>query len=425
MAMKSANSLVIALLLLLHSPSLGLLDVQPIYVSQLTPNANQKPQSFTISSLTPAPSKPLEIAPTPFNPAPFNPAPVNPAPVNPAPVNPALVNPEPVNQVVNQPLDEFLQVPQQVPNQQCYLRQCDQIISGRNLLYSRALEIVQNEEYLTEADLDLIRRRYKRQSIDQMPNISVISPIFEDLPTASESVQDDNLLPTLVSIGVGIGTVAVAALYAIPDIPLTLEGSGVPPGNPEPDTPGGGGAPNTLPEAVALVPVGLNAIAVFPPYNTPRTVPAISVIFAENPVIGNFSMILNSTINEFFSGPDDNIRKKRSENGYFHGKMAQFIKNFRCLKARLRYRSSKKNVPHAYHYGKREVVNSLDDCFDFIGEPLYGFRTLISTGKFCFGNDFNCLQSSSIGIQARQTEEFESEAPADCRLTLSQNNNCV
>ena len=420
MAMKSANSLVIALLLLLHSPSLGLLDVQPIYVSQLTPNANQKPQSFTISSLTPAPSKPLEIAPTPFNPAPFNPE-----PVNPAPVNPALVNPEPVNQVVNQPLDEFLQVPQQVPNQQCYLRQCDQIISGRNLLYSRALEIVQNEEYLTEADLDLIRRRYKRQSTDQMPSIPVISPIFEDLPTASESVQDDNLLPTLVSIGVGIGTVAVAALYAIPDIPLTLEGSGVPPGNPEPGTPGGGGAPNTLPEAVALVPVGLNAIAVFPPYNTPRTVPAISVIFAENPAIGNFSMILNSTINEFFSGPDDNIRKKRSENGYFHGKMAQFIKNFRCLKARLRYRSTKKNVPHAYHYGKREVVNSLDDCFDFIGEPLYGFRTLISTEKFCFGNDFNCLQSSSIGIQARQTEEFESEAPADCRLTLSQNNNCV
>ena len=107
MAMKSANSLVIALLLLLHSPSLDLLDVQPIYVSQLTPNANQKPQSFTISSLTPAPSKPLEIAPTPFNPAPFNPE-----PVNPAPVNPALVNPEPVNQVVNQPLDQFLQVPQ-------------------------------------------------------------------------------------------------------------------------------------------------------------------------------------------------------------------------------------------------------------------------------------------------------------------------
>ena len=50
----------------------------------------------------------------------------------------------------------------------------------------------------------------------------------------------------------------------------------------------GGGAiasPQTLISALALVPVGLTAIAVFPPYNTPRTVPAVSVIFAENPNI--------------------------------------------------------------------------------------------------------------------------------------------
>ena len=322
--MKLANSIVIALLLL-QSPSLDLIDVQPIYVPQLTPQANPQPQSFKIASLTPAPSRPLEVAPppetivpvpnvpiTPFNPAPVNPVEVNPvqvnpvqvnpvqvnpvqvdlAPVNPAPVNPAQVNPAPVNTAPNQPLDEFLQVPQQVPNQQCYQRQCDQIISGRNLLYSRALEIVQNEEYLTEADLNLIRRRYKRQNTptDQgSPTIPVVSsPTFQDFPSASESFQEDTLL---VSIGVGIGTVAVGALYAIPDLPLVLPGSGVPPGNPQPGTPGGGGTPNTLPQAVALVPLGLNAIAVFPPYNTPRLVPAISVIFAENPAIGNFRHI--------------------------------------------------------------------------------------------------------------------------------------
>lgn len=48
-------------------------------------------------------------------------------------------------------------------------------------------------------------------------------------------------------------------------------------------TPGGGAAPiagatltpQTLTTALALVPVGLIPIAVFPPYNTPRTVPAI------------------------------------------------------------------------------------------------------------------------------------------------------
>ena len=61
---------------------------------------------------------------------------------------------------------------------------------------------------------------------------------------------------------------------------------------------------------------------------------------------------------------------------------------------------------------------SLDDCFDFIDEPLYGFRTLVRTEKFCMGNDLNCLQASSskIGIQSRQTEGFVSEAPAACLL---------
>ena len=45
---------------------------------------------------------------------------------------------------LGQPLNEFIQQP---PNQQCYLRKCDQIISGRNLLYARALEIVQNVSF--------------------------------------------------------------------------------------------------------------------------------------------------------------------------------------------------------------------------------------------------------------------------------------
>ena len=44
-------------------------------------------------------------------------------------------------------------------------------------------------------------------------------------------------------------------------------------------------SPQTLITALALVPTGLAAVAVFPPYATPRTVPAVSVIFAENPNI--------------------------------------------------------------------------------------------------------------------------------------------
>jgi len=50
----------------------------------------------------------------------------------------------------------------------------------------------------------------------------------------------------------------------------------------------GGGAPPvpTTPQAttaISLAPVGTTPVAIFPPYATPRTVPSISVIYAENP----------------------------------------------------------------------------------------------------------------------------------------------
>ena len=62
----------------------------------------------------------------------------------------------------------------------------------------------------------------------------------------------------------------------------------IPPGSPgggAPPTAGGGASPQTLKVAIDLVPAGLPPIAVFPPYIKPRTVPGVSVIFAENPNI--------------------------------------------------------------------------------------------------------------------------------------------
>ena len=64
----------------------------------------------------------------------------------------------------------------------------------------------------------------------------------------------------------------------------------------------------------------------------------------------------------------------------------------------------------------------MDDCFDFIDEPLYGFRTLLTTQKFCFENDTECFQTQSIRFQDRQTQDFFSEAQPDCRRTLTNNN---
>ena len=58
-------------------------------------------------------------------------------------------------------------------------------------------------------------------------------------------------------------------------------------GNPPPGTPGGGAPPNGAPQTTLnLVPAGLNAVAVFPPFETARSLPAVAVIFSEDPSIG-------------------------------------------------------------------------------------------------------------------------------------------
>ena len=44
-------------------------------------------------------------------------------------------------------------------------RKCDQTITGRNFMYSRALDIIQNEEYLDISDFDEIRYKRKLKSV--------------------------------------------------------------------------------------------------------------------------------------------------------------------------------------------------------------------------------------------------------------------
>ncbi len=41
---------------------------------------------------------------------------------------------------------------------------------------------------------------------------------------------------------------------------------------------------------------------------------------------------------------------------------------------------------YGYRRPKRaaKIIDSMDDCFDFMTEPLYGFRTLITSEKACF-----------------------------------------
>ena len=88
----------------------------------------------------------------------------------------------------------FLEVLIHVNSQAC--RVCDQLISGRNLPYGRALTIIQDEEYLDESDFDEIRykRRYDSQLYNEgkmfhlfplitIPNISIVLDSFHFLST--------------------------------------------------------------------------------------------------------------------------------------------------------------------------------------------------------------------------------------------------
>ena len=125
-------------------------------------------------------------------------------------------------------------------------------------------------------------------------------------------------------------------------------------GNPSPGTPGGGAPPNNVgisAIALSLVPPGLVAVAVFPPYETPRTVPAISVIFAENPTarhVYKFFILLEHRHDCLFYF---RLREKRSLSTTFQ----TFMKNLKCLRTRLDYRFARKirqNYPR-----KREIIN--------------------------------------------------------------------
>ena len=72
----------------------------------------------------------------------------------------------------------------------CFTRSCDQIITGRNLMYGRALQIVQNEEYLNEADLNVIRRRKRRVKRQKaiVDNVSALKQNLSKLYDATGGV---------------------------------------------------------------------------------------------------------------------------------------------------------------------------------------------------------------------------------------------
>ena len=113
--------------------------------------------------------------------------------------------------------------------------------------------------------------------------------------------------------------------------------------------------------------------------------------------------------------------KARKKKAYVQERLSDFKDNVFCLRTRIgMYAKMKKMKKHGYLV--KRAVNSMDDCFEAMYEPLYGFRTKITFEKACgtFGIACNNFRENEDEFQSRQTnEEFRTNAPTDCR-TINQ-----
>ena len=441
----------------------------------------------------------------------------------------------------------------------CFTRTCDQTITGRRLTYGRALQIVQNEEYLSAVDLDIIRRRLyeaekRKQAVEsfeqaqqerkdileplpKLPKFKYKGPdvvgfvgdvvgivggmgseVFDQALDGYDRISDKgadainnfrfNPLETLNSLGgedyggdafqtrfddfvyhegrsnrvkrflltttnftidegngalgdpgkvFGLGILGALVLIYFWSPDLQLVGAGeVPPGYPQPGTNGGGippvGNSPVVLEALSLLPPNTIPVAVFPPYASIRTYPAVTIIFQET---GIARKRRKRGISDRVLYRINSMRKNWS---YVRRRMIRggprtsfwWKRQFRCFKSRInRYLATAEIKfdagPGPYtdyqdpdHYDRSSIyksfpnfdvqnrfqINSYEDCFDDIQEPLYGFRTRVRSvnNEPCEINvscDFNGNKLGGFAHhyrKKRQTgEEFFSDAAPDCR----------
>jgi len=119
-------------------------------------------------------------------------------------------------------------------------------------------------------------------------------------------------------------------------------------------------------------------------------------------------------------------------------KIQKKMDDLSCFQTRLQNHTREKRkrkkkgefsyLPSYHNLIKREI-DSMDDCFDFMEEPLYGFRVNVTQEIECsrLGPDCGMPSNSTVidnlidnqFAESRQTgEEFSSEAPPDCRIVL-------
>jgi len=350
---------------------------------------------------------------------------------------------------------------------------CDQLITFRNFDYSRALEVVQDEEYLDDVDFDgdirLIRKQGEVfQAIDNFNEKIENNFLSEDANILGEFDNEHeeshhrekrfsffgnscestftsfttavtsgiNLTPArkkratcsdhpweiFAKVLIGIGIIKIMN----PAPPLT------PPTSPACGEPGGGGCPrdNNPGNILDLVPDGLTPVATFPPFTNPfRNVDAVAAIFKEPS--GTFA-------GENTGGAG--FEPFRRSSGYSRqpSLLDRFRKNIRCLGPRLAARFGNEPAPVNYGYGKKkrdtgygtwygqterqtsesfngyheqEECGTIEDCFD---QPCPRFGIVV---KATFKRAVPSY-GTGYGLTERQTgESFKSAAPPDCRVT--------
>jgi hypothetical protein len=98
--------------------------------------------------------------------------------------------------------------------------------------------------------------------------IATVIPIYCTKDTTPPNI--GLIPPAVIGTSLAGGLIAIGTFAAIPMAPPLVTNNGVPPNNPQPGTPTGGGLPIPTSAvsvaALALVPFGLVPVAIFPPF---------------------------------------------------------------------------------------------------------------------------------------------------------------
>jgi len=235
----------------------------------------------------------------------------------------------------------------------CFVMQCDQTITGRNFEYDEALEIIQFEEYSEDIDFDEIRRydiKKKIGDVDQKVNLRKgrmnegpqngnffekrrkrkrfkpgfdLEHIEKEKKKQGQNPRRSGGLFGMANSPLGTGAQAAGSLgigmfgmaMMLPN--LGFQASGTAGGSLPVGSIAGGGLPTnaaiqTLSLSLALVPLGLIAVVVFPPFASPRTLPAVAVIFSEPRNMGSPVPISKRDVHRLYNKiTKHNIRTQR------------------------------------------------------------------------------------------------------------------